>query len=98
MKGQDLFTLVQKAKSGDKEAVNQIILMVQPFIQKVCRRAPPNERNDLQQHLTEKVIVAVKNYDMNSIPSFSQFVNLISSNYNQSALTGAKDYSRTLVE
>ncbi|REK53529.1 MAG: hypothetical protein C6W55_13855 [Thermobacillus sp.] len=98
MIGHDLFTLVQKAKAGDKEAMKEILHLVEPFIQKACRRASPNEQNDLQQYLAEKVIVAVKNYDMNSIPGFAQFIELISSNHAQLDFSGFKNDFRNLVE
>jgi hypothetical protein len=56
----DLFILVQKEKKGGQESLNQIIVMFHPLIVIGSQRANPNERCDVQQDLTEKVIRAVR--------------------------------------
>ncbi|WP_438350933.1 helix-turn-helix domain-containing protein [Paenibacillus sp. FA6] len=73
----DLFILVQRAKAGDKEAMNQIIVMFRPLIIKVSQRAKPNERSDLQQDIIEKVIRSVLSYDMNSLPDYTEYIEQI---------------------
>ncbi|WP_058300706.1 helix-turn-helix domain-containing protein [Gorillibacterium timonense] len=77
----DLFLRVERAKSGDREAMEQIIDLFQPAINRVCLQAHPNERNDLRQALKEKVIVAVKQYDLASVPDYSAFIEMISTNW-----------------
>jgi hypothetical protein len=71
----DLFSLVERAKCGDKDAMYKIIVMFQPSINKACRYTHPNEQNDLRQYLTEKVIRAVLSYDLGSVPAYFQFIN-----------------------
>ncbi|NIK78801.1 RNA polymerase sporulation-specific sigma factor [Paenibacillus castaneae] len=73
----DLFLLVLRAKSGDKEALSSIITMFHPIIKKNSQRAGPNEQSDLQQHLSEMIIRAVLRYDMNTIPDYSAFIESI---------------------
>lgn len=73
----ELFELVSQAKAGDKKALEGILNLFQPAIQKVCRRARLQERRDLEQHLNEKIIRAVFAYDMNSIPDYSRFIKVI---------------------
>lgn len=77
MNQSDLYNLVQNAKQGDKDAMNQILVMFSPIIKKESNRAIKNERSDLQQHLNEKVIRAVHNYDMDSVPEIDEFVHLM---------------------
>jgi DNA-directed RNA polymerase specialized sigma subunit len=74
----DMYELVSRAKLGDKEALQEILRLFQPAIQKASKRAKPQERNDLQQHMSEKIIRAVFAYDLDSVPDFSQFAQIIS--------------------
>ncbi|MBO8163440.1 MAG: helix-turn-helix domain-containing protein [Brevibacillus sp.] len=73
MSNVDLYDLVIRAKNGDKRSMKQIVDLFQPLIQKVCRRAKADERLDLEQHLTEKIIQAVYAYDLDSVPDYSTF-------------------------
>ncbi|WP_240416634.1 helix-turn-helix domain-containing protein [Paenibacillus periandrae] len=74
----DLYDLVVQAKSGDRGAMEEIVELFQPIIQKSCWRAKPQERLDLQQQMVEKIIRAVFAYDLESIPDFTQFTANIS--------------------
>lgn len=75
MKSANLFFLVKNAQAGNKEAMAEIIQMFEPAIQKACRRTHPNERHDLGQYLSEKIIIAVLNYDQNSVSKYSKIMN-----------------------
>ncbi|MFC0211385.1 helix-turn-helix domain-containing protein [Paenibacillus chartarius] len=75
----DLFELVQRAKHGDRESLGEIITMFQPAIKKACSRVKPQERYDLEQIISEKVIKAIINYEMDSIPDYSGFIDMITS-------------------
>ncbi|WP_145407911.1 helix-turn-helix domain-containing protein [Paenibacillus xylanexedens] len=75
---QDLYHLVQHAKSGNREAMGTIIQRFEPSIKKVCRQAAMNEQYDLQQYVSEKIIRAILHYDMGTIPDFNQFVESVS--------------------
>lgn len=70
----DLLALVEKAKTDDREAMAQIIQMFDPSIKKMCSKSHPNERNDLRQHLTEKIINAVLNYDLSIVPNHTDII------------------------
>ncbi|CAM3036760.1 helix-turn-helix domain-containing protein [Paenibacillus sediminis] len=74
----ELFDLVSRAKDGDKEALKEILLLFQPAIQKACRRAKIQERHDLEQHMSEKIIRAIYSYDIDSIPDYSRVVTILS--------------------
>ena len=74
MTNYELLSLVEKAKTGDKEAMAQIIQMFDPAIKKMCNRSHPNERSDLRQHLTEKIVGAVLNYDLSAVPEHSAII------------------------
>lgn len=74
MTSYELLSLVEKAKMGDKEAMIRMIQMFDPLIKKICRRSHPNERNDLRQHLTEKIIGAILNYDLSTVPEYSVII------------------------
>ncbi|MBE9916353.1 helix-turn-helix domain-containing protein [Paenibacillus donghaensis] len=78
MDATELFDLVSQAKNGDKAAIESIIQLFQPAIQKACRRTKPQERRDLEQHMSEKIIRAVYSYDIDSIPDYSRFVKVLS--------------------
>ncbi|UUZ83511.1 helix-turn-helix domain-containing protein [Paenibacillus sp. P26] len=78
MERSDLFELVTRAKSGDKTALEEIITLFRPAIQRASKRAKPQERNDLEQHMSEKIIRAVYAYDLDSVPDYSRFVAIIS--------------------
>jgi DNA-directed RNA polymerase specialized sigma subunit len=73
-----LWSLVKKSQLGDKKALNQILLNFQPLISKVCRNVPLPQRHDLSQHIAEKVIRAVKNYNMDATPTYSSFISSLS--------------------
>ncbi|WP_281888919.1 helix-turn-helix domain-containing protein [Paenibacillus sp. YYML68] len=78
MSESDLYDLVHRAQNGDKEALGTILHLFRPVILKASKKAKPQERRDLEQHMSEKIIRAVYAYDMDSIPNYSQFVKEIS--------------------
>jgi len=73
MIGPDLYDLVVHAKSGDKAALEEIVELFRPAIRRACRRAKYQEQNDLEQLMAEKIIRAVYNFDLDSVPDFTQF-------------------------
>jgi|GEM_PF-1639822 len=69
----DLYDLVCRAKRGDKDAMERIVEAFRPVIRKASRGAKGQERDDLEQELTEKMIRAVYAYDLESVPDFTAF-------------------------
>jgi DNA-directed RNA polymerase specialized sigma subunit len=74
----DLYDLVIRAKSGDKGALDDIVRLFRPVIHKASKRAKLQEQDDLEQLMSEKIIRAVYAYDLESVPDFTRFVEIIS--------------------
>lgn len=74
----ELFNLVQEAKNGDKLSMKQILFMFDPAINKMCNQSTIIDRNDLRQHLYEKIIRAIQNYNIDDSPDFFEYISLIS--------------------
>ncbi|WNS41901.1 helix-turn-helix domain-containing protein [Paenibacillus sp. MMS20-IR301] len=72
-----LLTMVVKAQAGDREALQQILNRFKPFIQRVACTASVNERDDLEQDLTEMLIKKIMNYPLNSAPDYSSFCGML---------------------
>jgi DNA-directed RNA polymerase specialized sigma subunit len=73
----ELFDLVYRAKSGDQAALEKILARFQPAIRKAVRKAKLQDRRDLEQVINEKIIRAVYAYDLDSVPDFSRFVQVV---------------------
>lgn len=73
----NLMKLLKKAKSNDKEAMEEIVMKFAPTIQKSLYQTSPQERNDLKQEIQLKIIEAVFKYDIDSIPGFWDFIESI---------------------
>lgn len=77
----NLYHLARKAKEDDKEALMKILVMFEPAINKAVRRSSKQDQHDLQQYLTEKIIKAIRSYNLDAIPDFEEFINS-SANFN----------------
>ncbi|WP_178025002.1 helix-turn-helix domain-containing protein [uncultured Paenibacillus sp.] len=69
----ELFDLVIRAQNGDREAVNEIIKIFTPAIQKACHKTNPNEQDDVGQQIVEIMIKKIMSYDLTQIPDFYEF-------------------------
>lgn len=67
-----LLQLVEQAQAGDDNAMESIIAQFNPLVEKVSREATPNEERDLQQYLHEKMIQAIYNYDISTLPDLDE--------------------------
>ncbi|MEB3100201.1 helix-turn-helix domain-containing protein [Ferviditalea candida] len=69
----EFYQLIIKAREGDQEAWMTIIDRFSPLIRKTRREARQQERDDLEQELKEKIISIILTYDVDNLPSFSDF-------------------------
>ena len=68
-------SLIKKAQENDTKAVESIIFRFNPKIQKSLLQTDFQNRNDLKQEVSIKMIEAIYKYDINSIPGFWEYVN-----------------------
>ncbi|BBW98442.1 helix-turn-helix domain-containing protein [Geobacillus icigianus] len=63
------YELVKESKK-DSRALEQIINMFEPKLQKTLSLTKLEEREDLAQELKYRLIMYIKKYDVDSIPGF----------------------------
>ncbi|HEX7057332.1 MAG TPA: helix-turn-helix domain-containing protein [Bacilli bacterium] len=69
----EFYRLMEKAKQGDQEATLAIIEKFAPLIRKTKNKADPQDRDDLEQELVEKMISIIHSYNLDNVPTFSEF-------------------------
>ncbi len=78
MKGREavnsFMNLIKKAQQRDARAIAAIIDKFNPKIQKSLTQTKPQDRNDLRQEVSLKLIEAIYRYDLRSVPGFWEFV------------------------
>lgn len=65
----DLVTLIEQSKK-DNEALLKLIQYYEPKLYKSLYQTTENNREDMKQELLVKLIVAIKKYDIDSVPGF----------------------------
>lgn len=73
MTNDELFETVQRAQYGDRQAMQKIIEAYYPLIRKQTRTLDPSTSKDFEQTIIEKIVRAVHNYDITSLPDFITF-------------------------
>jgi len=73
MTNEELYHSVQQAQYGDRQAMQRIIESYYPLIRKATRNLPPATSKDYEQTIIEKIVRAVHNYDLQSIPGIDDF-------------------------
>ncbi|MBP2073467.1 helix-turn-helix domain-containing protein [Thermoanaerobacterium butyriciformans] len=63
-KDKSLFEIILKAKEGDKDAMQEIILRFQPLIKKNMRNVDMDIKDDISQDIVEAIIKAIKKFDI----------------------------------
>jgi hypothetical protein len=56
--------------------MEEIINLFLPYIRKLSKTVTPQDRNDLEQEITEKIIRVVYKYDICEIPNFTTFLKM----------------------
>lgn len=69
-----LSCLLKLAKKEDKKAMETIILKFNPKLQKSLYQTTKQDKNDLKQEISLKIIEAVHKYDMENVPGFWDFI------------------------
>jgi len=85
----NLFNLVQQAQAGDKDAMEEIILMFMPIIRSIKHKLKPDRQDDIEQNIVETLIKKIKSYDLSHAPDFTSFC---------SQLADPEQRSRTQIE
>lgn len=67
---QVMFYELVKESKVDNQALEQIINMFEPKLQKTLLLTKLGEREDLAQELKYRLIMYIKRYDVDSIPGF----------------------------
>ncbi|RAW10112.1 hypothetical protein DC345_29020 [Paenibacillus taichungensis] len=69
----EFYDAVQRAQSGDRESMLQIISAFQPIIQRMRYQVRPQERDDLSQTIVEGLIIKIMNYELEHVPTYAEF-------------------------
>ncbi|AIQ44310.1 helix-turn-helix domain-containing protein [Paenibacillus sp. FSL R7-0297] len=72
----DLYTLVSLAQQGDRGALESILEMFSPLLNKQKRMVGLNDQDDLLQTLRELLIEKTLHFDIEHSPDFSHFKKL----------------------
>ncbi|GIQ71551.1 helix-turn-helix domain-containing protein [Xylanibacillus composti] len=72
-----LYDLVEKAQRGDSEALREILDYFHPYIKKISKQRKKQEWDDMENELILLVIKNILNYDMNRIPDFTEFFQMV---------------------
>ncbi|WP_445490710.1 helix-turn-helix domain-containing protein [Niallia sp. 03133] len=67
-----LYALVQKSKT-DHKAMEEVIRLFEPKVNKTIAKTDKNERDDLSQELKLLLMNCIYLYDLNSVPGFWEF-------------------------
>lgn len=76
----DLYNLVELAQAGDQEAMYSIIERFKGLIRKQCKSVNKQDQHDIEQQISEKIIIAVRHYNLEKIPGFWDFCNTYCTN------------------
>ncbi|MGE6756028.1 helix-turn-helix domain-containing protein [Rossellomorea sp. NPDC071047] len=72
----ELYRLMEDPENNHQN-VEKIIELFDPKIKKSVLQTSPQEREDLAQELKIKLFETILNYDMNGVPGFIEFTDLI---------------------
>ncbi len=78
-KENNLFEMTREAQSGNQEAMIAIIQKFNPLIKKMRNRVKPQDREDFEQEILEKVTRAILTYDLNAPTDITQLKSSIRS-------------------
>ncbi|WP_035099209.1 helix-turn-helix domain-containing protein [Anoxybacteroides tepidamans] len=73
------YELVKQSKK-DSKALEQIINMFEPKLQKTLSMTKLGEREELEQELKYRLIMYIQKYDIESIPGFWELKDLMQNN------------------
>lgn len=73
----DLPELVKEAQTDNKESLARVIEAFRPKLQASLYQTSVQEREDLTQELSVKLIEAIQHYNLESTPGFYDFLNQI---------------------
>ncbi|WP_159881397.1 helix-turn-helix domain-containing protein [Paenibacillus puerhi] len=71
--GNELFDLVQRAQSGESEAMQEIISLFMPAIRCARSKFKTDRQDDLEQNIVEMILKKIMTYDLNQTPDFSAY-------------------------
>ncbi|TLS36654.1 helix-turn-helix domain-containing protein [Pseudalkalibacillus caeni] len=70
----NFYELINRAKSDDEDAIVKILELLEPKIQYEVRKTAEKHREDLKQELTIKLIKTIKEFDLDNVPDFDNFM------------------------
>ncbi|RAP26428.1 hypothetical protein C2W64_01972 [Brevibacillus laterosporus] len=76
-KTENLFFLLGEAQNRNSDAMLRFIQTFKPKLQTSLYQTSISEREDLAQELNMKIIEAIYNYDLDTIPGFFDFLDQI---------------------
>lgn len=76
----NLVTLIREAKNNDTRALEDIIIMFAPKVNKSLFQTSRQERDDLKQEVCMKIIEAVYVYNLEATPGFWDYLKLLNIN------------------
>ena len=78
------YQLIVEAQKGDREALLVIIEQFQPLIKKACWSRDIHEQADTQQDIIERMIKAIRSYDLNFSTPLQSYISDLILNEDQS--------------
>lgn len=76
-------TLVKEAKQNNRHAMQLIINRFKPKLDSSLTQTSSQEREDLKQEVSLRIIEAIYRYDLNSTPGFWEFYESVKSKVNK---------------
>lgn len=61
------YDMLLRIQKGDTESLERLLSTFQPAVKSCANQALPSEREDLKQHLWEKLTRAIYTYDVNAL-------------------------------
>ncbi|WP_243292815.1 helix-turn-helix domain-containing protein [Bacillus sp. FJAT-47783] len=69
-----LYDAMKAAKSGDSQALQQIITIYEPKVKYSLQKVPIQHHQDVEQELKRKLLEMIIRYDVKGVPTFTQYV------------------------
>lgn len=67
---ESLVSLIKKAKNNDRSAMQNILTLFKPKLEKCLNQTSYQEREDLKQEVNMKIVAAILRYNLDTTPSF----------------------------
>lgn len=71
----DLYDVMKAAKRGDSQAIERIMTIYEPKVKYSLQKVPVQHHQDAEQELKRKLLEMIIRYDVNNVPTLTEYVN-----------------------